>query len=203
MTIHDKMASLELSRAELARLSQTPDSTLRDILNGEAVLEHCQAATVCRLASALEMSVEELLRLEPLARDMPMPSKEALHEAMHLDRYLYIRDAILQLLNGIGAEDFIQAILREHFFEDFYAHREYAEALFLLGLMDYLCDCTGTERITRYAPYRGDMMETPVFPRRTSGHLYSMDEKLVLLHHAIPQLIKYNIVEAESTLKQY
>lgn len=203
MTIHDKMTSLDLSRAELARISQTPDSTLRDILNGEAALGRCQAATVCRLASALEMSVEELMRLEPLAHDMPMPSKKALHEATYLDCYLNIRDATLQLLSEIGAEAFIQAVLRERFFENFYAHGEYAEALFLLGLMDYLCDCTGMERITRYAPYRGDMMETPIFPRRMTGHPYSMDEKLVLLHHAIPQLMKYNIVETESTLSQY
>ena len=46
MYLNTLMEKKNISRAELSRRSCVPESTLRDILNGKARLDHCEALTL-------------------------------------------------------------------------------------------------------------------------------------------------------------
>ena len=61
MFLNNLMNSRNLTRAELSASSNIPESTLRDILNGKAQLDRCEAVTLYNLAYALDVSVEDLL----------------------------------------------------------------------------------------------------------------------------------------------
>lgn len=61
MMINELMAVTHMTRAELSRASGVADSTLRDILDGKTKLERCAAGTLYAIASALGITVEEIL----------------------------------------------------------------------------------------------------------------------------------------------
>ena len=50
-----------MTRSDLSQASGIPESTLRDILNGKAQLDHCEAGTLVQLAFALDTTVEEIV----------------------------------------------------------------------------------------------------------------------------------------------
>ena len=50
MFLNNLMNSRNLTRAELSASSNIPESTLRDILNGKAQLDRCEAVTLYNLA---------------------------------------------------------------------------------------------------------------------------------------------------------
>ena len=50
MYLNELMNACHMSRAELSARSNIPESTLRDILNGKAQLDRCEAATLYNIA---------------------------------------------------------------------------------------------------------------------------------------------------------
>ena len=205
MTIQDMMDSRDLTRAELARLSQIPESTLRDIVNGDAMLERCQAGTVYRLAQALDMTVEALLELaEPLTNAEPEPSGRRLFyecgDRLHDQFYGDQRCVLLELYQSVGAARFIRYMLADRFFEFYYEDENYPMAMFVLGLLDYLCDKLGIERIARYEPFRDESLLLPLFPLDKDGWMIDAPD---LFERPIPQLLRYHVYETEETLKRF
>ena len=63
-TIAEVMQEKGITRYRLSKESGVPWATLSDIYNGKTKLEKCEAGTVRKLASALDMTVEEVLDLE-------------------------------------------------------------------------------------------------------------------------------------------
>ena len=61
MFLNELMDENDMSRAELSRISGVPESTLRDILNGKAQIDHCEAGTLMAIADALDTTVEEIV----------------------------------------------------------------------------------------------------------------------------------------------
>ena len=59
--IRDLLKERNMSIYRLAKESQVPYATVNDICNQKAQLEKCSAETIYRLASALNVSIEELL----------------------------------------------------------------------------------------------------------------------------------------------
>ena len=70
MFLNNLMNSRNLTRAELSASSNIPESTLRDILNGKAQLDRCEAVTLYNLAYALDVSVRWSVLLIPVFRFM-------------------------------------------------------------------------------------------------------------------------------------
>ena len=62
MTIEDMLTERKMSVYRLSKTSGIPYTTLNDICSGKAYLGKCSADTVYKLARALDISMEDLLR---------------------------------------------------------------------------------------------------------------------------------------------
>lgn len=65
MTIQQLLRDMNISRYRLSKISGIPWSTLADIYSGKTRLDRCSVGTLSKLAKALGLSIEELLKLEP------------------------------------------------------------------------------------------------------------------------------------------
>jgi len=65
MTIMELLKEKELSRYGLSKTSGVPWATLADICSGKTSLNRCSAETLSKLSKSLDLSIEEILELEP------------------------------------------------------------------------------------------------------------------------------------------
>ena len=63
MTINDLLKEKGMSRYSLSKSSDIPWATLSDICSGKTSLIRCNAQTIQKLSSALDMTIEEVLAL--------------------------------------------------------------------------------------------------------------------------------------------
>ena len=121
MYLNTLMEKKMISRAELSRRSCVPESTLRDILNGKAQLDHCEALTVSCIAGALDTTVEDLLINywdEPLDEEENMVRQERHDDSSMLDFYMLV-DSTMGKLSACGDLPFVKDICDDYWVERF------------------------------------------------------------------------------------
>lgn len=99
-TLTDVMNAKGITRCSLSEDNGIPWSTLSDVCNGKIPLKECDADMVHRLAQALDMSVEEMLNLEP---DVPIPpDTEKPDDENHLEVDIppQLRESIDRVIRG-------------------------------------------------------------------------------------------------------
>ena len=167
MYLNELMNACHMSRAELSARSNIPESTLRDILNGKAQLDRCEAATLYNIAYALDVSVEDILEGYWDALERDAPARTSVHDDHSLMNFYVLADSMLGRLRATGDLAFIDGIDQNGWIERLYQGREYRCALFLLGMMDYLCRKNGVRQVARYDEYRKARLDRPVYALRT------------------------------------
>lgn len=201
MTICDMINHAGLSFEELCKKTEIPASTLSDILSGKAELTHCQARTIQKLSHGIGLSMDELMELDSLARSVPEKNESGkLHKLCSPDVFSAFRGDLLDILQHVDEETFIYAAAQTEFVESMYEAGLCAQALYSLGLIDYLCDKHGIPRLEQYNKYRGDTMEKTVFSY--SGSECRLIEYMCFVD-LIPQLLKFNFAETPESLKEY
>ena len=207
MFLNNLMNSRNLTRAELSASSNIPESTLRDILNGKAQLDRCEAVTLYNLAYALDVSVEDILEdyWEELALGRAAHTRIPVHDDHSLMNFYVLADSMLGRLRATGDLAFIDGIDQNEWIERLYQGREYRCALFLLGMMDYLCRKNGVRQVARYDEYRKARLDRPVYALRT---LNVNDDDGAFQHarteaenNAIPELGRYGIYMTEEDIR--
>ena len=205
MYLNELMNACHMSRAELSARSNIPESTLRDILNGKAQLDRCEAATLYNIAYALDVSVEEILEGYWDALERDAPSRTSVHDENSLMNFYVLADSMLGRLRATGDLVFIDGIDQNEWIERLYQGREYRCALFLLGMVDYLCRKNGVRQVARYDEYRKARLDRPVYALRT---LNVNDDDGAFQHarteaenNAIPELGRYGIYMTEEDIR--
>ena len=205
MYLNELMNSRNLTRAELSARSNIPESTLRAILNGKAQLDRCEAATLYNIAYALDVSVEDILEgyWDALERDAPVCI--AVHDENSLMNFYVLADSMLGRLRATGDLAFIDGIDQNGWIELLYQGREYRCALFLLGMLDYLCRKNGVRQVARYDEYRKVRLDGPVYALRTLN--VNDDDgafqraRTEAENNAIPELGRYGIYMTEEDIR--
>lgn len=64
MTINEILAEKGMTKYKLAKLSGVPHATLNDICSGKTRIEKCSGETLYKLAKALDVSIEDLMKSE-------------------------------------------------------------------------------------------------------------------------------------------
>lgn len=64
MTIQQLLKEKGLSKYSLSKLSSVPWSTLSDICSGKTDLNRCSVKTLSKLSKVLEISIEDIIKLE-------------------------------------------------------------------------------------------------------------------------------------------
>lgn len=100
MYLIELMNARHMSRIDLSDLSGVPESTLRDILTGNAQLDRCEAATLYSIAEALDVSIEDiLLSYWDELEEANAPDTFAVHEEGTLMPFYLLVDATLSKLH--------------------------------------------------------------------------------------------------------
>ena len=205
MYLNELMNDCHMSRAELSARSNIPESTLRDILNGKAQLDRCEAATLYNIAYALDVSVEDILEGYWDALERDAPSRISVHDENSLMNFYVLADSMLGRLRATGDLAFIDGIDQNGWIERLYQGREYRCALFLLGMLDYLCRKNGVRQVARYDEYRKTRLDGPVYALRTLN--VNDDDgafqraRTEAENSAIPELGRYGIYMTEEDIR--
>lgn len=205
MYLNELMNDCHMSRAELSARSNIPESTLRDILNGKAQLDRCEAATLYNIAYALDVSVEDILEGYWDALERDAPSRTSVHDENSLMNFYVLADSMLGRLRATGDLAFIDGIDQNGWIERLYQGREYRCALFLLGMMDYLCRKNGVRQVAQYDEYRKARLDGPVYALRTLN--VNDDDgafqraRTEAENNAIPELGRYGIYMTEEDIR--
>ena len=205
MFLNNLMNSRNLTRAELSACSNIPESTLRDILNGKAQLDRCEAATLYNIAYALDVSVEDILEGYWDALERDAPARIAVHDDSSLMNFYVLADSMLGRLRATGDLAFIDGIDQNEWIERLYQSGQYRCALFLLGMMDYLCRKNGVRQVARYDEYRKARLDGPVYALCTLN--VNDDDgafqraRTEAENNAIPELGRYGIYMTEEDIR--
>lgn len=184
MTVNELMEQKKLTKYKLSKNSGVPYTTVADICSGKARLEKCSAETVYRLASELGVTMEALI-------------------APTLDRrgsFELFKSNVCHHVKMMGDVDFIIETLETDDIRKYYDMKWYPESLYLLAMLDYLSHANDVPLCTRYDDLRRCRLETPVFPASilTAAIVAKNDHvKKQALHDAIPEFVRFNIVESE------
>lgn len=197
------MNDRHMTNAELSRLSGIPDSTLRDILSGKAQLDYCKAGTLVCLADALDTTVEDIL--EHFWNELQtesIPERKQPTNLPPLWFFYSLLDATRSSLIDHPELDLVRFIYTQNYIEQFYDNGDYRDALYLLGLTDYLIHKNHMEPGDRYDAYRNTCLDQPVYPMQAmSEDKYAFNlARACAEKYAIPELARFNIFLTEEDI---
>lgn len=141
-----------------------PYMTLYDICRGKTSIYDCSCKTAMLLAASLDMSVDELLD------DGDMR---------------FFRDSLHNELKANGIPSFLVNKLVSKDVQKFWHLKKYAKALYLLAMIDSLCEELSVPLAEDYEEYRSFKLEKPLVFGHSSNH------------PPLDTFLKYNIYEGE------
>ncbi len=184
MVINEIMANRNISKYRLSKNSGIPYTTLTDILSGKARLEKCSAETVYKLSKELNITMEELLS--------PYFEKRCSFE-------LY-KSNVCHRLKTLGDIDFIIDTLEKNKIREYYNRRWYPESFYLLAMLDYISRINNVPICEDYSDLRRQSLQEVLYPSSiiaASVMTNSDEEKKKAKAEAIPEFMRFNIVEGE------
>ena len=189
MMINDELRKKHMSMYRLSKESGVPQATISDICSRKTSLAKCAAGTVWRIARALGVTVEDLLSAE-YERD----KKEERPD------FEIFKGNACHRLKRMGDLDFILDILESNEIVELYKKRWYPEAYYMLAMLDYLSKENDVPLCTDYDELRDQRLSKPIYPASVialSAAEQSDQAKREARKGAIPEFVKYNIIEGD------
>ncbi|MEY8426847.1 helix-turn-helix transcriptional regulator [Lachnospiraceae bacterium 46-15] len=190
MKLTSLLKERQLSVYQCAKESTVPYTTLLDIVKGKTRIEKCTAETLYKLAKTLDVAMEELLA-------------ECFEENGNTsdsgDFEIY-KSNICHLVKDKGDIDFIIGILKENQIRTYWERKWYRESFYLLAMVDYLSRENDLPLCNDYEDIRNCTLSEPLYPRDVilAAKLdASLDVKEQCLKEAIPEFMRFNIIESE------
>lgn len=184
MTIDGLMKQKNITKYRLAKDSGIPYTTVADICSGKAQLKKCSAETVYKLAQALDISMETLLK---------PPMK------MRTDFELY-KSNVCHRVKEVGDIAFLIETLENGSIRKHYECKWYPESLYLLAMVDYISRMNNVPICTDYDDLRYSKLSEVIYPSGilASAAISKSDQvKAEAEQEAIPEFMRFNIVENE------
>ena len=178
MIVNDLLEKENMSRYRLSKESGVAMTTITDICSGKADLDKCAAGTLYKIAKVLGVTVDSML------------------ENNYVDKV----DNTCHHVKDIGDIDFIIETLEADEIRKLYERSWYREALYLLAMVDYLSRINDLPLCTNYNDIRAQKLERPYFPAGVIvSYAATGDERIKekALANAIPEFLRFNIVEGE------
>ena len=189
MYLNDIMREKNISQYRLSKESGIAQATISDICSGKAKIEKCSADTLYRISKVLNVSMESLIEQE-------MGQKSETHRTS----FEVFKSNVCHFVKDKGDLDFIIDTLANDEIRSLYKRKWYAECFYLLAMVDYLSRENDVPLCTRYNDIRNQKMKDVIYP----ASVILMDEtmktdkhKQESLTHAIPEFLRFNIVESE------
>ncbi len=107
---------------------------------------------------------------------------------------------VCHLVKDMGEFHFIKELLINDDITVLFEKAKYAEALYLLGMLDYLCNKNNLMQSTKYENLRSCKLEEVIYPSDVfMKYLIYKNESILedSFKDAIPEFKRYNIVEKD------
>lgn len=180
------MKNNNLSIYALSKQSGVPYTTINDICSGKAKIEKCTAETLFKLSRVLGVTMENLI--EPYIINQERENFEL------------FKSNICHRVKELGDIDFIISIFENNDINNYYNKGWYLESLYLLAMVDYLSRLNQIPLCKDYENLRKCKLEQPVYPSSILAmSIVSNNDniKTEAYSNAIPEFVRFNIVESE------
>ena len=184
MDISKLLEKKNITKYRLSKLSGVPQTTIIDICSGKAKIEKCSADTLYKIAKTLDVSMEALL-------------ETAMEYRAKFEIY---KSNICHLVKDMGDIDFIIDTLESNKIRTLYQKQWYPECLYLLAMVDYISRENDLPACSDYDDIRSSCLKETLYPASilTMCAVFNNDgPKKDSLKEAIPEFIRFNIVESE------
>ncbi len=189
MYLNEVLSEKNMSRYMLSKISGVPQSTISEICSGKAKIEKCSAHTLYKISKALNVTMESLIESEMEAQNEP-----------HRTSFEVFKSNICHLVKDKGDIDFVLDILTTDEIRTLYDRKWYAESLYLLAMVDYLSRENEVPLCTKYDDIRRCKMQETLYPASVvimDTALNTNSQRQESLRNAIPEFLRFNIVECE------
>lgn len=190
MELNALLKQKNMSVYQCSRESKVPYTTLLDLVKGKTRIEKCAAETVYKIAKALGIAMEELLR-ERMEGDIAVPYRS---------KFETFKSNVCHLVKDKGDIDFIIDTLKSDKIRDYWRREWYPESFYLLAMVDYLSKENGLPLCREYDDIRSRTLSEPLYPRDIMLMAKldsSLDMREQSRKEAIPEFMRFNIVESE------
>lgn len=188
MIINELLQKENMSRYRLSKESGVAMTTITDICSEKAELEKCAAGTLYKIARVFGVTVDSLLENN---KSRPMDYRCSF-ETYKSNTCHHVKD--------LGDIDFIIETLEKDEIRKLYDRQWYREALYLLGMVDYISRINNLPMCTDYNDIRCHKLDKPIFPAGIVVSCAATDDesyKEEAMAKAIPEFLRFNIVECE------
>ena len=173
-----------MSIYQCAKQGGIPYTTLSELVRGKTRPEKCSAEVVYKLSKVLGISMEALIEDSVEIRsDFEIFKSNICHK---------VKDSC--------DLDFIIAVLEVDDIRRYWSKKWYPEAFYLLAMLDYLSRENGIPTCNRYDDIRSQSLKLPLYPKdvlMTAKLSPGLDKREECLRTAIPEFLRFNIVESE------
>lgn len=184
MFLNDMVKERNMSIYHLSKISGIPYSTLNDICNSKRNLLNCNAETIYKLSKSLNVSMESLV--EPCLENRPS--------------FELFKSNVCHQVKELGNVEFLIYALKQDDIRKYYQRKWYPECFYLLAMVDYISSIIDVPICKEYDDIRSYKLSKTIYPSSIialSAALKDDNVKLKTLENAIPEFLKYNIVESE------
>jgi DNA-binding Xre family transcriptional regulator len=184
MDINNLLAQKNMTKYKLSKASGVAFTTVSEITTGKTKIKNCTGDTLYRLAKALDVTIEDLLA-------------DSMEYRQSFDTY---KSNVCHMVKDMGDMDFIIDTLESDKIRKLYQKRWYPESLYLLAMVDYLSRENDLPVCAEYSDIRAARLSEPIYPSSIiamSAFGRSDQPKKDSCAQAIPEFIRFNIVESE------
>lgn len=190
MALSELLKSKNMSVYQCSKESRVPYTTLADLVNGKTKLGRCSAETVYKLSKVFHVTMEELLENHA----------ESVSGMPYRSSFETFKSNVCHLVKDKGDIDFIVDTLKGNKIRVYWNRKWYPESFYLLAMVDYLSRENGLPLCQDYDDIRSRTMDEPIYPRdvmMAEKLNPALDARKASLENAIPEFLRFNIVEGE------
>jgi len=184
MILNDLLKEKNYTKYHLSKISGVPYTTISEITTGKSKISNCTGETLFRLAKALNVTIEDLL-------------KDSMEYRQGFETF---KSNICHLVKDMGDIVFIIDILESDKIRKLFEKKWYPESLYLLAMVDYLSRENDLPICENYNDIRAAKLQTPIYPLSIIARSAAMGSDLPKqesYEKAIPEFKRFNIVENE------
>lgn len=190
MTFSDVLLQKNISAYRLWKESGVPQATISDICTGKTSIEKCSAETIYKLSKVLGVSMESLV----------LPAIQRKEEQKKRPSVEIFKSNTCHMVKDMGDIPFIIQLLQTDQIRKLYEKQWYPEALYLLAMLDYLSRENHIPICKNYNDIRSCKLQSLLYPSSVTilcKAAHSDAPKEECLRQAIPEFLRFNIVECE------
>ena len=184
VTLKDMLKQRNMSMYALSHLSHVPMTTINDLCSGKTRIERCSGGTLYKLAGALKVPMEDLLRDSMVKRSS----------------FDVFKSNVCHRVKDMGDIDFIIETLKSNDIRMYCDRKWYPECFYLLAMVDYLSRENDLPVCSDYNDIRAMKLSNPLLPmsvQLSDAIMKNHQREEQSYRNAIPEFMRFNIVESE------